>query len=56
MNEAFKGQLDSEKIESKRKIIQINSSSNYLYVLCNDGSVWMLNYAKWERINDIPQD
>lgn len=52
--------------EPTRKIVQITTSyidvncTEYLYALCNDGSVWYMQdpiaEEKWERLPEIPQD
>ena len=45
-----------------RKIIQIVSDDNWLFALCDDGSLWQSTfsinsqYTKWCRLSDIPQD
>lgn len=46
-----------------RKIIQISTDSRAPIALCDDGTVWRLEFCpnkeeneKWTRLPDIPQD
>lgn len=39
----------------KRKVIQI-SASDYLYALCNDGTIWVRKCGEWYPTQPIPQE
>lgn len=44
-------------IKEKRKPIQmaVSSETKELFVLCNDGSMWLFYNKKWRRVKPIPQ-
>lgn len=46
--------------DNKRKPIQISTSTGEhtitFMILCDDGSMWILNKNKWARLPDVPQE
>ena len=38
-----------------RKAIQISSYDWWIDILCDDGTMWTLNWT-WKKMPDIPQD
>jgi hypothetical protein len=39
-----------------RKVIQLMTDDNYLYALCNDGTIWRRHpSSEWKRLQGPPQ-
>lgn len=50
-------QFDKDTYRTPRKIIQITTAAGELTALCDDGSVWLYDFAgDWVKCEDIPQD